>query len=64
MAEKIESFFHTDKLGTEPEWSAVEVSPDELVDSKYQGTAADRQDMKMLGRVQVLRVTLPFPRVC
>lgn len=56
MAEKIESIFHTDKLGTEPEWNAVEVSTDELVESKYQGTAADRHDMRMLGRVQILRV--------
>ncbi|KAL9005509.1 MAG: hypothetical protein Q9188_001711 [Gyalolechia gomerana] len=55
MAEKIESIFHTDKLGTEPEWNAVEVSTDELVESKYQGTAADRHDMRMLGRVQILR---------
>ncbi|KAL8934992.1 MAG: hypothetical protein Q9211_004937 [Gyalolechia sp. 1 TL-2023] len=37
MAAKIESIFHTDKLGTEPEWNAVEVSTDELVESKYQG---------------------------
>ncbi|KAL8934686.1 MAG: hypothetical protein Q9216_005781 [Gyalolechia sp. 2 TL-2023] len=37
MAEKIGSVFHTDKLGTEPEWNAVEVSTDELVESKYQG---------------------------
>lgn len=60
MAEKIGSLFHTDKLGTEPEWNAVEVSPDELVDSKYQGTAADRHDMQMLGRVQVLRRNFSF----
>ncbi|KAL8718575.1 MAG: hypothetical protein Q9225_004305 [Loekoesia sp. 1 TL-2023] len=52
MAEKIESLFHTDKLGNEPEWNAVEVPDDELVEAKYQGTAADRHDMRMLGRVQ------------
>lgn len=65
MAGKIESVFHTDKLGNEPEWSAVEVPDDELVEAKYQGTAADRHDMRMLGRVQVLRVKgwLPLSRI-
>lgn len=57
MVEKMESIFHTnDKLGNEPEWNAVEVHEDELVEDKYQGTAADRHDMRMLGRIQVLRV--------
>lgn len=57
MAEKLESVFRTnDKLGNGPEWSAVEVLEDELVEDQYQGTAADRHDMRMLGRTQVLRV--------
>ncbi len=57
MSEKLESIFHTnDKLGNQPEWNAVEVQADGLVEEKYQGTAADRHDMRMLGRIQVLRV--------
>ncbi|KAL8834566.1 MAG: hypothetical protein Q9170_003694 [Blastenia crenularia] len=34
MASKIESVFHSDKLGNEPEWNAVEISADELVETK------------------------------
>ncbi|KAI4120730.1 MAG: hypothetical protein LQ338_006804 [Usnochroma carphineum] len=38
MAEKLESVFRTnDKLGNGPEWSAVEVLEDELVEDQYQG---------------------------
>ncbi|KAL8720084.1 MAG: hypothetical protein Q9181_007967, partial [Wetmoreana brouardii] len=60
MAEKIESILHmdkldNDKLGNEPEWDAVQVHEDELVDEKYRGTGSDRHDMQMLGRIQVLR---------
>lgn len=57
MAGTSESIVHgNDKLGDVPEWNAVEVPDDELVEDKYQGTAADRHDMRMLGRIQVLRV--------
>ncbi|KAL9596792.1 MAG: hypothetical protein Q9219_005551 [cf. Caloplaca sp. 3 TL-2023] len=52
MAAKIESVFHTEKLGTEPEWNVVGTADDQIVETKYQGTAADRHDMRMLGRVQ------------
>ena len=59
MTEKVEAIFHTEsKLGMEPEWSAAdEVHGDEVVPHKYQGTDADRHDMRMLGRIQVLRVS-------
>ena len=58
MTEKVEAFFHAEpKLGTELEWNANEVHGDEVVADKYQGTDADRHDMRMLGRIQVLRVS-------
>lgn len=58
MAEKIVHVLHTnEKLGAVPEWNAAEVADDELVADKYQGTSADRHDMRMLGRIQVLRVS-------
>ncbi|KAL8637015.1 MAG: hypothetical protein Q9228_005668 [Teloschistes exilis] len=68
MAGKLEAkmesaLHHHEKLGTQPEWNAVEVTEDEVVADKYQGTGADRHDMRMLGRVQVLRgsvVSLSF----
>ncbi|KAL9581613.1 MAG: hypothetical protein Q9212_003798 [Teloschistes hypoglaucus] len=65
MAEKFEAkmesaLHHHEKLGTEPEWNAVEVTEDEVVADKYQGTGADRHDMRMLGRVQVLRRNFSF----
>ncbi|KAL8898221.1 MAG: hypothetical protein Q9207_006820 [Kuettlingeria erythrocarpa] len=61
MSEKLDSIFHTnDKLGNQPEWNAVEVQADGLVEEKYQGTAADRHDMRMLGRIQVLRRNFNF----
>ncbi|KAL8919649.1 MAG: hypothetical protein Q9208_006681 [Pyrenodesmia sp. 3 TL-2023] len=61
MSEKLESIFHTnDKLGNQPEWDAVEVQSDEVVEDKYQGTSADRHDMRMLGRIQVLRRNFNF----
>ena len=52
MTEKVEVFVHT-----EPEWNTNEVLGDEAVADKYQGTDADRHDMRMLGRIQVLRVS-------
>ncbi|KAL8683006.1 MAG: hypothetical protein Q9186_001001 [Xanthomendoza sp. 1 TL-2023] len=55
MAEKIAHALHPDKLDNEPEWSAVEVSEDVIVADKYQGNSTDRSDMRMLGRIQVLR---------
>ena len=56
--QKSESIIHTEaKLGAEPEWDAPVVHGDEVVADKYQGTDADRHDMRMLGRVQVLRVS-------
>lgn len=58
MAEKVEHILHANgKLGTEPEWDAIKVAGDELVEDRYQGTPADRHDMRMLGRIQVLRVS-------
>ena len=58
MTEKVEAIFRTEpKLGMEPEWRADEVHGDEVVAAKYQGTDADRHDMRMLGRIQVLRVS-------
>ncbi|KAI4199763.1 MAG: hypothetical protein LQ350_004390 [Teloschistes chrysophthalmus] len=61
LEEKMESaLHHHEKLGTEPEWNAVEVTEDEVVADKYQGTGADRHDMRMLGRVQVLRRNFSF----
>lgn len=62
MAGKLEAkmesaLHHHEKLGTQPEWNTVEVTEDEVVADKYQGTGADRHDMRMLGRVQVLRVS-------
>ncbi|KAI4129166.1 MAG: hypothetical protein LQ341_006596, partial [Variospora aurantia] len=61
MADKVEHILHTnEKLGTEPEWNAVEVGGDELVADRYQGTPADRHDMRMLGRIQVLRRNFNF----
>ncbi|KAL8963963.1 MAG: hypothetical protein Q9183_004810, partial [Haloplaca sp. 2 TL-2023] len=62
IPDKLESVLHHEKLGTEPEWSAVEVGvhEDEIVERKWQGTQADQHDMRILGRVQVLRK----PPVC
>ncbi|KAL8703800.1 MAG: hypothetical protein Q9201_003015 [Fulgogasparrea decipioides] len=65
MAEKVARILHTDKLdndklGNEPEWNAVQVHEDELVDEKYRGTGSDRHDMQMLGRIQVLRKYLSY----
>ncbi|KAL8971410.1 MAG: hypothetical protein Q9197_003289 [Variospora fuerteventurae] len=61
MAEKVEHILHANaKLGTEPEWDAIEVAGDELVADRYQGTPADRHDMRMLGRIQVLRRNFNF----
>ncbi|KAL8713114.1 MAG: hypothetical protein Q9220_002635 [cf. Caloplaca sp. 1 TL-2023] len=61
MTEKIEGIFRTaDKLDNQPEWNAVEVHEDELVEEKYQGNAVDRQEMRMLGRIQVLRRNFSF----
>ncbi|KAL8786269.1 MAG: hypothetical protein Q9213_002864 [Squamulea squamosa] len=57
MAEKIAHTFHPEKLDNEPEWSAVEVTEDIVVEDKYQGTSVDRSEMRMLGRIQVLRTT-------
>ena len=58
MTGKVEAIFHTEPtLGTEPEWNADEVHGEEVVADKYQGTDADRHDMRMLGRIQVLRVS-------
>ena len=58
MAKKVEAIFHTEPtLGSEPEWTAEEVHGEEVVADKYQGTDADRHDMRMLGRMQVLRVS-------
>lgn len=56
MAEKIAHTLHPQKLDDTPEWSAVEVSDDVLVADKWQGNTIDRSEMRMLGRVQVLRV--------
>lgn len=60
MAEKIAHTLHPEKLDDTPEWSAVEVSADVLVADKWQGNTIDRSEMRMLGRVQVLRVRTPF----
>ncbi|KAI4283150.1 MAG: hypothetical protein L6R38_002373 [Xanthoria sp. 2 TBL-2021] len=60
MAEKIAHTLHPEKLDDTPEWSAVEVSEDVLVADKWQGNTIDRSEMRMLGRVQVLRVRPPF----
>ena len=59
IPDKLESILHHEKLDTEPEWSAVEVGvhEDEIVEPKWQGTQADQHDMRILGRVQVLRVS-------
>ena len=56
MAEKIAHTLHPDKLDNLPEWSAVEVTEDIVVEDKYQGNIVDRSEMRMLGRIQVLRV--------
>lgn len=57
ISEKVGSILHTDKLGNEPEWRTVQVHKDELVEPKWQGTGADQHEMRILGRVQVLRVS-------
>ncbi|KAI4114679.1 MAG: hypothetical protein LQ345_004578 [Seirophora villosa] len=61
MAEKIVHVLQTnEKLGAVPEWNAADAADDELVADKYQGTSADRHDMRMLGRIQVLRRNFNF----
>lgn len=66
MTERVETLSQTEPNRiTKPEWNAVEVHGDEIVEERYQGTTADRQDMRMLGRVQVLRVrrnARPLPK--
>lgn len=38
-----------------------DLSEGSVIDGKYMGTDADRHDMAVLGRKQVLRVCIPLP---
>lgn len=58
-AEKIAYTLHPEKLDNVPEWRAVEVADDIVVEEKYQGNTVDQSEMRMLGRIQVLRVKGP-----
>ncbi|KAL8875393.1 MAG: hypothetical protein Q9205_003305 [Flavoplaca limonia] len=55
MAEKIAHTIHPVKLDDTPEWNTADVSEDVIVADKWQGNTIDRSEMRMLGRVQVLR---------
>ncbi|KAL8997684.1 MAG: hypothetical protein Q9169_003091 [Polycauliona sp. 2 TL-2023] len=55
MAEKLAHTIHPVTLDDTPEWSALSSSEDVLVADKWQGNTIDRSEMRMLGRVQVLR---------
>lgn len=54
------------KISTEGVSSDVPTHDFEIVADKWQGTTADKHDMLMLGRSQVLRVIIlkPFPPEC
>ena len=56
MAGKIAHTIHPVKLDDTPEWNTADVSEDVIVADKWQGNTIDRSEMRMLGRVQVLRV--------
>lgn len=49
------------KISTEGVSNDVPTHDDEIVADKWQGTTADKHDMLMLGRSQVLRVTTLKP---
>ena len=51
----------TAKISTEGVSSDVPTHDFEIVADKWQGTTADKHDMLMLGRSQVLRVTILKP---
>ena len=51
----------TTKISTEGVSSDVPTHDFEIVADKWQGTTADKHDMLMLGRSQVLRVTILKP---